>query len=480
MEGEDVYVESLEQALERKRTHLESSTLPGMRENLRLFLTSFEEPYNILLKKGLIREDQYRHEEKQSEITIPPREPIAPANLHEQMGIRLSRLHGQLDFVIGYYELSLSFLTLQRLRRLADLVRYIDFSDLGPESQNVNSAALGQLTDRVLKGSDPVASGIVRDGLRRLVDVSRRLLRGIADVVLYQRERYKLELRSAVIPAAKLDASAAASDPEGALDAVRSAARSVSFPVYKELVAELLAEDYPVDPADGGRLRSKVLERLKVAEPKKVAAKPAGPAPREFLIEALRALVGTEGALRAALKTVRDNEALVARAPMTLAERMRRFLARAARGKADGTRYEIEYQDEARGISKLELVVWSEFLDEAAAALKSLQALAVRDGPADRKIRTSSDDQLFETVNALGLRLALLSRRLAGLGTLFRSQVAPAYRSQFHSVHGDLVIVRNAVARANRRKHDYVARKEEAEQFRKLGIAPPGSAPSPL
>jgi hypothetical protein len=470
MEGADPYAVALEQALESKRAQLDATLLPAMREHFRLFLTTFEGPYNVLLRKGLIRKDPYKFEERLSEIRIPSREPFAPTALDEQMGIRLSQYHSQIDFLVNYYEFNVAFLTLGRLKQVTALVRYLNFGNLVETSPNANDSGLALLFARAIKASDSVVAGVVKNGVTHLAELSRRILKGIAEVVLYHRERYKLDLRSSVIRG--LDQAQSASEQDGMLAALKRAAHAASFPVYADLIVEVLAEDHP--PRE--ELRAKVLGRLKVEEAKREKPAATGPAPREILLDAVRALAATEPAVRSALKAIRESEELVARAPVTFAERVFRFFARTAgAGKADEKRYEIEFLDESRGSSKMEQIVWLAFLDEVTAKARTLQALATRNSPAIQRVEAASDDRVFELLSKLCSETMRLTRRMEGLSALFRSQVPPMHRSRLQGVHGDLAIVRNAVARANRQKHEYVARQEEEEQFRKLGIAPPSS-----
>jgi hypothetical protein len=472
MEDAAAYAATIEEALEKKLVELNTTVLPAMQDHFRVFLTTFEGPYNILVKKGAIREDPYKLEEKLSEIRLPSRERFPPSDLEEQMGIRLSQYHSQIDFLINYYEFSVSFLTLQRLRQLTALVKYLDFGGLVETSPNVNNAGLATLLDRINKGSDSVAISIAKDGVIHLADLSRRILKCIADLALYQRERYKLELRSSVIPAAGLDASRLSSDQASALQAIQRQAKVAGMPYYQELAGEVLAEDYPADAAAGGELRARVLARLKVEEQKREKPKATGPTPRELLLDAVKVLCGSEASLRSALKAVRDGEELVARQPLTLGERVRRFFARAAGSAPEEKTFEIEYMDDSRGEVKVERVAYSAFVGSVGTKVKSLQALATKNTQANQKLLAASDDQLFESVTRLAAEITGMTKRLEGLSNLFRSQVSPEHRSQFRGIHPDLAAIRGAVSRANRQKHEYVSRREEEEQFKKLGIAP--------
>jgi hypothetical protein len=462
------YIPALEAALDQKRASLETTVLPQMLDNLRILLSTFEVPYNILLKKGLVREDPYKLEEKISEIRVPPREHFPPQELNEQMAVRLSQYHSQLDYVINYYEFSLSFLTLPRLKSLAALTKYMDFSNLVETSPNPTTGGLAVLLERVTRGADQVAASLIKDSVNRLVEIGRRIFKAIADTALYQREQYKLDLRKASAG----DGPSGEHSPEQNVAALRPVARAAGLPFYTELAVELVAEDSSPDPAAGEDLRSKVLARLSVEQQKEKKPAADGPAPRDYLLEALRALSGAEPSLRAALKTVREVEDLLTNKPLTFLERFQHFFARAAGGRERQKVYDVEYMDDSRGVARVEKIVYTQFLADAATKMKELRGLATRAGSDRERVDTASDDQLFELLTRTGSDIGRLTRKLEGLAALFRSRITPLHRSSFRGVHGDVTLVRSALARANRQKHEYVARVEEEAQFKKLGIAP--------
>lgn len=466
MEASGTYTTALEEALAQKQATLETTVLPQMLDAFRLLLSTFEGPYNILLKKGLIREDPYKLEEKFSEVRVPSKDRFGPTELSEQMSVRLSQYHSQLDFVINYVEFKVSYLTLTRLKQLAALMKYIDFANLVENSPSTTTGGLAVLVERVLKGNDQVSAGIVKDGLSRASELVRRILRAIADVVLYQRETLKLELRKAE-SASRNTAGTRSADQY--LAALRTAAQTAGLPFAAELGSEIIAED---QEQDGAALRSKVLERLAVEKKKEDKPVAKGPAPRELLLDAVRLASAAELPLRAALKTIRDTEEALSNQPLSLGERIRRFFARAAGAKESEKVYEIEYMDDSRGETRVEKIAWGQVLAETGNRLKTLHGLGQRSGPEYQRLEASTDEELFELLTRLGADLVKLGRRLEGLAALFRSRMSPVSRTTFRGVHGDLTMIRAAMAKANRQKHEYVARVEEEAQFKKLGIAP--------
>ena len=141
----------LEAAVEAKRRFLDENTLPQLKESFRIFQSLFENLYNILMRKALIQEDPYKYERKISEIEMPPKGDIQDMEKGEKLSLRLSSFHAQLEFLNTYYQFSMDFIDLQRIRRIIGLVQYINWthvSETAPEATTAVLADSGQNPSR--------------------------------------------------------------------------------------------------------------------------------------------------------------------------------------------------------------------------------------------------------------------------------------------------------------------------------------------
>ena len=132
----------LELALEKRGAHFSNTLLPALKREYSNLHTSFKTLFGILVQKGLIREDPYKYDRKISEITIPSTEPIGETEQSDEIGLRLSQCETQLDFLENSYQFSLEFLTLKRIRLLADLAKYIDWDHLVETTTKANTRPL--------------------------------------------------------------------------------------------------------------------------------------------------------------------------------------------------------------------------------------------------------------------------------------------------------------------------------------------------
>ena len=56
--------------------------------------------------------------------------PIYDSDSNEDVGIRLSEYESQLYFLTSYYEFLLEFLSLKRIKLLADLAKFVNWASL--------------------------------------------------------------------------------------------------------------------------------------------------------------------------------------------------------------------------------------------------------------------------------------------------------------------------------------------------------------
>ncbi|MFW6231976.1 MAG: hypothetical protein ACOC37_02865 [Spirochaetota bacterium] len=75
MEGDQPFRARVAQAIEDRRSAIESDELPRLKELFRVFHTSFQGLHQLLIRKGLVQQDPYKDEQKISDITPPDDEP---------------------------------------------------------------------------------------------------------------------------------------------------------------------------------------------------------------------------------------------------------------------------------------------------------------------------------------------------------------------------------------------------------------------
>ncbi len=465
MEGQGDFLQKLEEAVEKRRYYLDAQRLPQLREAFRSYQTFFEGMLNLLIKKGFLREDPYKYDQKITEISVPPDDALTESEKTDEMSYRLSAFRNQLDYMNTSYQFSTDFLDLGRLKRISALVGYLSWKTLPDAAKSSTSRALAAYLEKIKSGSDSMATGILKDTVIQLEKISRQIAAGISEVVSFHRESYKCSLRGRAL-------SMAGPLPGKRDDAIKAIKRVFAQAnpgqvFYPELAGEVLDEDSGLM---GEEKRQAVLEALAVAEEVKETAVKREVSHREILMEAIRTLSRTGADLAAALETVAGNRQMLFERKLSFGERLRKWFAeRVGRGNEDQP-IEIEYFEGAASVPKTERIIFGPFAEAVKKKASLYTSLMNRASAAFRKIESVGEDQLLDFIGKQIMELQTMHRRLSGLNAHCQSEAPRELRPTIKGIRLNLSAIMNGIVKANQRKHDYVALKEEQEQMKRLGI----------
>ena len=445
----------LSAALQKKARRLNDDLLPLVEDNFHLFQSLFNNLYSILYRKSLIQEDPYQYERAVQEVVLPSREPIAESEKLETLSRRLSEFRNQLEFLNSSYQFNLEFLNLERLKLLSGLVRYIDWSEMMTASPDANTSVMAEVLGRIKLGADKISAGIVTDGSAQLAEVAGRIQEGLKEASAWQREQYKLELRRRVF--ARLEPALpklAQGGKEQALARLQKAFRELvpDRAFHADLVLEALAEDYS---EDGPRLREEVLARMAVAEPKTAPKAPTVDY-KALLLEAVRLLLPARLHLSEALVKLESNRQSLAARPKGFFAWLRSLFSRK---HAASEVMEIRQLDSSTGASRTTQVNFPDFSDKVRKKVSLLEALTSPANPASLRLQASTEEEINEFLNKTLADLQHFYRLMEGLDAHFK-----AAAKQVKGVRIELAAVKNSLVRAGNQRHEYVVRKEEAQQ----------------
>jgi hypothetical protein len=468
MEETTDFTSKLEQALEQKREDIEKNILPDLKEQFRNFYNSYQSIYNILTRKSLIKEDPYKYEKKGSEVQLPSESPFLESEKNDELSIRLSDLDNQLDFLNSYYQFNLEFLTMQRIKLLASLTRYIRWDQVTQSSTNLNTRHLAEFLEKIKQGSDNLSQQIVNDALTQLSSISKQILRNLKTLTTYHREQYKLQIRRNILDDLDLDSSTVQSNEAEAMKQIKKKFTSVMSdqPFYEELIKEVLAEDYGQNSQE---MQQEVLSKLQVKQRKKKKKSPAETY-KTTLLEAVRTLASASTHLEEAHRKLYENNQVLTYRKMSLGEKLRQWLTSFGRKKEDRQIYEIEYFDTKTSLSKHERIDFQKFLEDVSKRAKVLANLSNKMSSSYQRLEASSEDQIFQFLNKNIQELQIILRRLPALDTYFKSEVSRELRSKIRGMKIEANAIKNSVVKANKKKYEYVSKKEETEQLKRLGV----------
>jgi hypothetical protein len=298
---------------------------------------------------------------------------------------------------------------------------------------------------------------------------SREILGCLKELVGYQRERYKLELRQLVGMSLGFDEAWFAAHKDEALKQVKRKYAEVATekPFYAELAEEFLAEDYT---PGGAALRAEILKRFEIAGEKKVE-KARDRSYKGIILDGIRVLAGVNYTIEGALQKLADSSAVIEAHNSGFFARLKAMLRRLFTPEPQGRFYDIDLVDPVMGGRSHENLDFEAFLEEGGRKARTFAGLLQKAGPAWKRIEALPDEQAFRFLERTMEELQLLVKRMTALEEYFKSGATAEDRPRLRSVRTEMTVVKGALIKANQKKHEYVAQMEEMEQMRHLGIS---------
>lgn len=469
MEENSDYFQSLETALQNYRNSLERNELRQLKEQFRFFHQSFQSLYDILLRKGLLAEDPYKHEHKISEVTTPPTGPMKESEKKDVLSQRLSVYDSILEFLNNYYQFNLDYITLPNVKQLVDIVTYIKWNSFSETSGNLNTKILAEIVKRIPPGQEDLTNNIINDSIRQLEKKSKLILAILKKITNYQRERYKYEFRLQMLNAMHLKPDALEQRRGEVITAIKAKFNQhmPNTRYYPELVEEVLDEE--TGPGSAQR-KMDTLNKLEVEHAKKESDTPKSFKP--LLLEAYRILASGRTPLEQAVQKLKYNAGIIDNRKLTFGEKFRRWVFNMVQKQGEARIYEIEYIDQQTAMPKTIRINFDKFAEEALKKAKVISAMGNRMSPTYQKLEQSSEDRLFKILSNTIEEIQNYLLKLPALDTYFKSETPRTQRSFIKGIKLEITALKNAMVKANQKKHEYVANKEEEEQLKKLGVKP--------
>ncbi|MCL2831610.1 MAG: hypothetical protein FWD78_00435 [Treponema sp.] len=456
------YLKNLSEALRARSEWLDKSELPKLKEVLRSYQTGFASLYNLYLKKGLLNEDPYKQEVKIGELEVPETGPLNEAKKLDQLSLRFSNYDTQMDFLVNFYQFSPDYLNLDRLKRIANLIKFIDWVHLTPDSQSPNTKAAAEMTAQIKAGTDSLTMNVITQSLSNLNKQFNPIMSYLKSLVDYRRELYKLELRESVI--SQMPAAEASQLP---LIKKKFSQVNHGQPFYQELADEVLKED---SSNEGQALKEKILAGLKVAEVKPKVVKQVIPL-KTTLLDGIVGLGGTAQAFADISAKMNENQTVLESRKKGVWEKIKKVLNQMLHKQPDAVVYELEYSDPVKNVQVRDRINYVSFKNDLDRKIKTLNSISGKSAGLS-KLESMADDQLISFLERNIRDLQTLHKTLTALDDFFKAAVAKEDREKIKGIKPELATIKNAILRANSKRHEYSAQKDEEEQLRKLGVKP--------
>ncbi|MDR2193354.1 MAG: hypothetical protein LBP19_02665 [Treponema sp.] len=456
------YIKKLSEAIDARRDWLEKNEIPKLKEELRVFQTSYSVLYKAILKKGLINEDPYKQEAKVDEIQAPDTSNFLENEKNDKLTLRFADFDNQLDFLVNFYQYSVDFFTMDRIKRILELIKFIDWSHLTSNSMSINTHYMAEFINQVKSGLDSLTLSLINESTSNLVSTTGKVTASLKQLANFNRESYKLMARTAIT----------ANLPEGEIPTAAQIKKK--FPqllpgtaYYPDLIEEILKEDYSDSSKE---LREAVLKSfIIIAGKQKKEEETAAVSVKYILIEGIRALGSISRVLAEVALKLDENNNLFAHKRLTLREKFSRFINSLLNKEPESIIYELQYADRSgnRVMRKVNFNVLRADMDKW---IKNLSPMGMDKASVTSKLAALQETQLMGFLEKNIRDMQSLHKTLSAMDEYFKTNIDKDDRSKVKGIKPELSTIKNAFIRANQKRCDYNAQKEEVEQFKKLGI----------
>ncbi|MDR0760841.1 MAG: hypothetical protein LBF74_12180 [Treponema sp.] len=455
------YHQKLAEALQERQQWLEKSELPKLKEELRTFHAAFSALFSLFLKRRILNEDPYKQDVKVADIEVPDASPFPETERVAKLSIRLAQFDNQLDFLVNFYQISLDSLSVEKIKRILGLVKYIDWVRfIADNHASSNTSGMVELISQARQGADSLTGNIINQALADLYRTTGAILGYLKEAADYNRETYKRDLRekvTGVMQPAEAAQTAQIKKRFGALMPGR--------PFYADLVAEVIREDYS---KDGEKFRALVLKKLAVPDTKVKTTKPQISF-KAILIEGILC-IGSAGSILAEIAPkVAENADLLENRRKNFYEKLKHLLQQMLNKEPEPVIYEVEYFDSLRAVKVKENVNLNHLKNTMDQKIRLLQSISSR-GIGLAKLEAMEEAQILGILERNIQEVQSLHKTLSALDDFFKAAVDREDRSKVKGIKPELGSMKNAITNANHKRYEYSAQKEEEEQFKRLGI----------
>jgi hypothetical protein len=308
-------------------------------------------------------------------------------------------------------------------------------------------------------GIDQIALRVIGESLTNLSKSTGAIIGYLRELTDYNREAFKLDLRTAARPGPN-DAGAAALKK-------KYAAAAPGKPFYPDLAEEVIREDYS---RDGPALREKALASLAIPQTEAHAVRQEV-SYKHLLLEGALSIGSASAALMDCGLKCDENSELLASRKLGLWEKIKNIMRQMVGKEQDEIVYTLEFMDPSRGVSVKEDLNFRQFRVEMDRKNRVLAGLASR-GTAYTRLESMPEEQIVAWLEKNIREVQSVHKTLTGLDEYFKTEATREERERIKGIKPELSTVKNAILRANQLRHEYGAQKEEEEQMKRLGVNP--------
>ena len=464
--------DELKIAIDSRAENLETEILPKLKELFKNYHASLLSILTLLLKKGLIKEDPYKHEQKISEISIPPVTQIMENEKAAQLGSRLSFYDTQLEHITQYYIFSVEFLTRKRINLLKKFVDYIQWSSVAEISKNPTTRVLASVLSNIRNGNDPLSISIINTSINQLSTLQKLIGEDLNKVQHFHREAYKFRVRDRIIINSGIYKYAAENSNKDTLSVIKKKFNEtmVDEKFIPELITEILEEEFSTESDElKADLLFKLTDNTSKKEKEDTSKPKIKPPSLNMLLNAALTACSASSQLKSLIDKINWNSAIITE--LTITPLMKVFIRIFKIDTGSKTVFEIDYIDDLTGMKKTEKIEKADFLRNIKILQEELNSQKLKIKVTAITTTEGRENYLIEFIENINTRLKIFTYRAGGIDKYLKkiTETTPVSR-QIKGFLIEINAIKNIIIKSRKQAQEYKNMKEEYKQFQELGI----------
>lgn len=469
MAENEIFISQLKEGLNQKTEWFNSIRLQELLVQYRILQSCTKNLYDALIKKSLIIPDPYRLDKKIQDITVPETSSFTDNEASSVLGTRFSEYELMLDYICTYIRFAVENLPIPKIKKLIELNKVFDWENLSPSNTKSNTHALAEAISQAKTNTQSVIISMITDCVEKNAEATIRINRILNELGTFQKELYKAELRKDLFEHPEFNKDKAYVSEDAELAEIKRLYTKVmgKKPFYSDLVKEIIQEDLAPNKE---MLREDVLRKLSIPKAAPVAKKKStGPNFKEMIMSAVMAVAAMAPTIQQLKAKLANNFELVFKKDKNFMAKLAAALRKAFHLKEPIQICTIKVEDQRTGSAHNEKIIVNEFMNEVVKKERIYGSIAVK-GPEYEKIDAASEDAILAFVNKQISEVQTLFTKMNALDAFFKSAVDSEYSSKIKGMQIELSALRNSIINANKKRGEYSAAVEEAEQMKRLGI----------
>jgi hypothetical protein len=166
-----------------------------------------------------------------------------------------------------------------------------------------------------------------------------------------------------------------------------------------------------------------------------------------------------------------ENHTLLENKKQSFWQKVKKAMSQMLNKEPEPVIYEVEYIDPARGVPVREKVNFVSFRNDLDRKIRTLSTISVR-GAGLTKLEGMQEEQIISFLEKNIREVQSLHKILVALDEFFKVGTSHEDREKVKGIKPELATIKNAIIRANSKRHEYSAQKEEEDQLKRLGVNP--------